>query len=177
MISSGIFLFLQWLNSPSTSASTSLGSNLSRTAFFGPRDRVCITYAGGGVSTSHNTTVFLTLNSGLSCSLERNCSLWVLTLVFLVCSTTEGRQLRGVTSLSIPRFPSRFSLCSFWSFLALISSFFRSCRWKSCTFLSSKHPLLGILNFKNFGIKSACLQFYRNLTQRLFLSTFIRVFS
>ena len=152
-----------------------------------PRDRVSIAYAGGGVSRSHNTTVFLTLNNhGLSCSLERkasfllwflnNCSLWVSTLVFLLSSTTESRQLHGVASLSILRFPSRFSSSPFWSFFAWISTFFRSWRWKSCLcsyhqnihIFIWKHPLLGILNFKNFGIKSAHLQLQ---------STFTRVFS
>ena len=76
-----------------------------------------IAYAGVGVSRSHNTTVFLTLNNGLSCSLERkvsfllwflnNCSLWVSTLVFLLSSTTESRH--AVARRCFPKY-STFSL-------------------------------------------------------------------
>ena len=185
IISSEILLILQWSSRSSISASSSLGSNLSSMAFLGPRARVCITYLGGGVSSPHTTTVLLTWKRGRSCSIDSVASLllWtsfccrlVLSVVRRVYITTEGSVFSGTTALNCCRFSSNVVFRAWKSVLAFCNSLLRSRFWKLWMLLSSKQPLLGILNLRNFGITSARLQFSRNLIRRLLHSTLHRAF-
>ena len=165
--------------------SRSLGSNLSSMAFFGPSARVSITYLGGVVSRPHSTTVLVTLNRGRCCSSDRaanfllwtsSCCLLVLCLVIRVCSITDGRAFSGTTDLSCCRFSFSVVVKVCKSFFAFCSSLFSSVFWKVCILFSSKHPLLGILNLRNFGMTSALLQLSRNFILRLLLSILYSAF-
>ena len=139
----------------------SLGSNLLRTEFLGPRLNVSSTYFGGVDCRSHNMTVFFTLNSGLFCLRERffNFFSWVkiVCLIFFFLAILECRMADGIHNwgsfcLSTLRLSSQRERQSEKWFLALPISFSNKPRWKFNTDSSSKQPLLGILKLRNFGI-------------------------
>ena len=125
-------------------------------------------------------TVFFTLNKGCSCSLDSINSLFLCVwlcvvrssfLVWRVWNAMDGKHFGGTQSLIVFRFSCNRWVVTFKFYFALMSSWHRSFRWNSWTNLLSKHPLVGILNFKNRGIKSDRLQFSRNLMRRLLVST------
>ena len=124
--------------------------------------------------------MLLTLNNGQSCCSDSHNSflLWVLEsfsrrryISSLVWRNTDGNKTSQQLLFKSSRFAASFMSSDCLSPFALKISFFNNPIWKSWTLLSSKHPLLGIRNLRNFGMICAFKQFCRNDKRRLLLST------
>ena len=149
---------------------------MSRIAFFGPSARVLVTYCGRGWSSSHSSTVFFTLKRGRCCSSAsavslllwvRICSRRILDVFARVYTRMDGKSMLFTAARMVLRFSANSSLLDLKSVFAFRISFFSSFNWKSRKDLSSKHPLLGILNCRNRGMISECLHFVRKSMRRV----------